>query len=83
VDELPLFTLSEHQLEQVFADVVRYYDSDLSGDLNEQELARLLSACGLALTHKEVRQRVRACMSWGGKELEGVQANNNKARQRV
>jgi hypothetical protein len=40
---------------QVFADVVRYYDSDQSGDLNMEELARLLRACGLELTKKEVR----------------------------
>lgn len=39
---------------QVFNDVVRYYDSDLSGDLDDPETGKLISGAGLALSPKEV-----------------------------
>eukprot|EP00967_Tisochrysis_lutea_P118484 scaffold192513_cov16-Tisochrysis_lutea.AAC.1 len=45
---------------QVFADVVRYYDDDMSGDLDVDELARLLSASGLALAKREEEGGVKA-----------------------
>lgn len=41
---------------------MRYYDADLSGDLNPRELGAMLGAVGLVLSGKEVRVWLHAAI---------------------
>lgn len=46
--------MTDAQLAAMFSDVIKFYDRDLSGDLDVKELGDLLAAAGLKLTPKQV-----------------------------